>query len=264
MDSIFVACRLAVFTLLMASPAAAICPGFGPQTPRAISNAYGRNPVRFGMAPPASEMQLCNIHTHTNAEHMGPGVSIFAGDGDHGGFKCAGSNSLTDAERTRPKDSHGGFHGVEPGDTIEVHWVYSTCNVGPGKGLGACLSDGCANPQLRVESQVFLVVNDPNALNFLDFAHRGTTRNGLHQPRSLPTGTGAPVVFRGSTTGTAYDQTTCSPLQVTWSVRPRCARLDTAGAEPDARHRVDPLRSGLHRLRHLGHRRDLLDRHPRR
>ncbi|CUH76906.1 delta-class carbonic anhydrase [Tropicibacter naphthalenivorans] len=260
------ALALALGATALASPAFAICTGFGPQTPRDISNTYGRNPVTFGMAPPASSLNLCNIHTHTNAEHMGPGFSIFAGDREHGGFKCSGSNNLTEEELTRPgkpakaahgddhgddhaddghgggdshaasKDDphgggHGGFQAVEPGDTIEVHWVYSSCNIEPGKGLGACLSDGCANPQLRVESQVFLVVNDPNALDFMDFVYRGTMRNGLHQPRSLPTGTGTPVVFRGSTTGTSYDQNTCSPLQVTWSVRPRCARLDISSLD---------------------------------
>ena len=48
------------------------------------------------------------------------------------------------------------LRGVKPGDTIEVHWVYSSCDVSPGKTLGACLSDACVNPQLRVETQVFL------------------------------------------------------------------------------------------------------------
>ncbi len=248
---------------LMAGSALALCEGFGPQTPRDISNAYGRNGVRFDFAPPSSEMNLCNIHTHTNAEHMGPGFSVYAGPGEHGGFKCSGAEDLTAAELTRPGDplpasGHGNdpagdghgdsnaqvvpaatghgtdsgatgrFAGVNPGDTIEVHWVYSTCPVDPGPGLGSCLSSGCSNPQLRVESQVFLVVNDPNALDFMDFAYRSTMRNGLHQPRALPTGTGNPVVFQGSTTGPKYDAETCSPLQVTWSVRPRCARLNIA------------------------------------
>ena len=53
-----------------------------------------------------------------------------------------------------------------------------------------------------------------------------TTDGGLHQPRTLPADTGEPVVFRGSTTGPSYTQSECSPLQVTWSVRPQCSRLD--------------------------------------
>ncbi|WP_353472523.1 delta-class carbonic anhydrase [Salipiger sp. H15] len=203
----------------------ALCQGFGPQTPRDIGNPFGRNPVSFGLAPPPEEMNLCNIHTHTNAEHLGPGFSIYAGPGEHGGFKCAGSANLSPAELSRPSGP-ARFDGVEPGDTIEVHWVYSSCDVAPGPGLGSCLSDSCSNPELRVESQVFLVVNDPNALDFRDFIYLGTMRGGHYQARDLPSGTGAPVVFRGSTTGPSYSQQTCSPLQVTWSVRPRCARLD--------------------------------------
>ncbi|APZ54751.1 delta-class carbonic anhydrase [Salipiger abyssi] len=205
-----------------------ICQGFGPQTPRDISNPHGRNPARFELAPPPENLNLCNIHTHTNAEHMGPGFSIYAGAGEHGGFRCAGSARLTPAELSRPRGGARVFEGVAPGDTIEVHWVYSSCDVAPGPGLGACLSERCQNPQLRVESQVFLVVNDPNALDFRDFIYFGTMRQGLYQPRALPTGTGRPVEFRGSTTGTSYSQQVCSPLQVTWSVRPRCARLDIA------------------------------------
>lgn len=238
--------RAALFAaaLLLPAPLGALelCQGFGPQTPRNIGDGFGTNMSRFAIAPPPEEMNLCNIHTHTNAEHMGPGFAIWAGPGDHGGFKCSGSKYLSDEERgvgkhadkpvkqgkAREKADHGGgaFGGVHPGDTIEVLWVYSTCNVQPGPGLGACLSEGCANPQLRVESQVFLVVEDDvTALDFADFTHAGTRRHGRPQPRALPTGTGNPVVFRGSTTGPKYSEAICSPLQVTWSVRPRCAKL---------------------------------------
>ncbi|WP_425101271.1 delta-class carbonic anhydrase [Tropicibacter sp. S64] len=226
---------LACILALAAGPALAICLEFGPQTPRDITNRHGTNESRFNLAPPHQEMNLCNIHTHTNAEHMGPGFSIYAGPGEHGGFKCAGSNDLTAEELTRPHGTghgeHSTFHGVEPGDTIEVHWVYSSCPVQPGPTLGSCMSASCSNPQLRVESQVFLVVNDPNALDFRDFDYRGTRRAGLYQAHSLPTGTGNPVVFRGSTTGPSYDEQTCSPMQVTWSVRPRCARLDISSLD---------------------------------
>ena len=107
-----------------------------------------------------------------------------------------------------------------------MHWVHSSCDVSPGKGLGSCLSEKCSNPELRVETQVFLVVNDKSALDFADFAYAGNIQNGLHQPKSLPVDTGTPVVFAGSTTGPKYTQSKCSPLQVTWSVRPQCAKID--------------------------------------
>ncbi|MEM7525335.1 MAG: delta-class carbonic anhydrase [Pseudomonadota bacterium] len=205
--------------------AAQVCQGYGPQTPRDISSLAGANERLFALAPSSAKMNLCNIHTHTNAEHKGPGFSIFAGAGANGGYQCGGADGLTEAELTDPAGDDGAFKGAKPGETIEVHWVFSSCDVAPGEGLGACLSDQCANPQLRVEAQVFLVVNDPDAADFSDYAYRGEAVGGLHQPKALPFG-GEPVVFAGSTTGPSYTEAKCSPLQVTWSVRPNCARVD--------------------------------------
>lgn len=220
-----------IFALLVASclstgtaAAETLCTGYGPQTPRDISNKAGTNARTFTLAPDVSEMNLCDIHTHTNAEHKGPGFTVFAGKGEYGGFKCNETDRLTEAELKDPGEL--AYHGVKPGDTIEVHWVYTSCEAGPGPGLGSCLTDACANPQLRVESQVFLVVNDPKALDFMDFAYGGNIVNGFYQAKALPTGTGEPVRFAGSTTGPSYTQEVCSPLQVTWSVRPQCAKLD--------------------------------------
>ena len=217
----------AVFAL-MAGPALAqdMCKGFGPQTPRDITATAGENTQAIAMAPAPTQMNLCNIHTHTNAEHKGPGFAISAGSGEHGGWKCNETDNLTEAELKDPADGHGAFHGIKPGDTIEVHWVHTSCNVPPGAGLNSCLSSACVNPQLRVEAQVFLVVNDPGALDFADFSYAGNVVNGLHQPKSLPTGSGEPVVFAGSTTGPKFTQSACSPFQVTWSVRPNCLKVD--------------------------------------
>lgn len=206
---------------------AAICEGFGPQTPRDITSTVGTNPVEFALAPDPSEMNLCNIHTHTNAEHKGPDFSVFVNDSDYGGYACNDTENLTEAELVDPFNGEGAFGRVAPGDTIEVHWVFSSCDIQPGEGLGSCLSETCENPLLRVEAQTFLVVNDPDALDFTQFDYAGSANEaGLHQPAMLPTGTGEPVLFRGSTTGPSYTQQTCSPLQVTWNVRPQCARVD--------------------------------------
>ena len=71
-----------------------------------------------------------------------------------------------------------------------------------------------------------MVVNDSNALDFMDLAYQGNMVEGLHQPRSLPMSTGTPVEFLGSTTGPSYTQEVCSPAQVIWSVRPQCEKLD--------------------------------------
>lgn len=203
-----------------------VCQGYGPQTPRDISSLIGTNKRMFTLAPASTNMNLCNIHTHTNAEHKGPDFSVFVGNSDNGGYQCNDSASLTEEELTDPTNGQGAFKGVKPGDTIEVHWVHTSCDIQPGEGLGSCLSDSCANPELRVEAQAFLVVNDPTALNFLDYSYDNTVVNGYHQPKALPTDTGEPVVFAGSTTGPSYTEAKCSPLQVTWSVRPKCARVD--------------------------------------
>jgi len=209
----------------------AICSGYGPQTPRDIDSNNGKNNRVFAMAPSYSQMNLCNIHFHENAEHKAKDYSIYAGEGHAGydsGYKCNMGKSLSKAElATLEKPACKSEHGdLQPGDTIEVHWVHSSADVKPGKTLGACLSDKNSNPDLRVEAQVFILVNDKNALNFNDMGYGGNIRSGFHQAKSIPGNTGKPVVFTGSTTGPSYSDSTCSPLQVTWSVRQQCAKLD--------------------------------------
>jgi hypothetical protein len=205
------------------------CTSAGPQTPRDISFTAGTNPDMFMMAPATTEMNLCNIHTHTNAEHKGPGFSLEVGTGEYDGYQCNDTPNLTEAELA-PYEGLD-FGKVKPGDTIEVHWVHTTCDIEPGEGLGSCLSDTCEDPLLRVEAQTFLVVNDRDAADFMDFAEV-VQAGGKFQPAAIPTGTGEPVVFRGSTTGPSYDaQGVCSPLRVTWSVRPECTKLDIASLD---------------------------------
>ncbi len=214
-------------TVQVAAKTANLCTDMGPQTPRDISSLTGLNMTKFKMAPASTEMNLCNIHTHTNAEHKGPGFSVFVNDTASGGYACNDASSLSETELMDPYEGKGAYKGVKPGDTIEVHWVHTSCDIQPGEGLGSCLSDTCTDPLLRVEAQVFLVVNDPvNALDFTTMDYKGKAASGFHQAGMIPSDTGAPVVFRGSTTGPSYDQSTCSPLSVTWSVRPNCARVD--------------------------------------
>lgn len=219
----------AVVMLGSAANAQDICKGFGPQTPRDISSPAGANPLTFEAAPAASSMNLCNIHFHAQAEHKGPGFAVFAGATDDGGYRCNGTDALTAAEKAA-FDGHR-CHGVKPGDTVEVHWVHTSCDADPGPSLGACVTPACANPQLRVETAVFLVVNDRAATQFQDFAYDGNVVGGLHQARALPSGQGVPVTFGGSTTGTKYTQEKCSPYQVSWSVRPQCQKLDIASLD---------------------------------
>lgn len=206
-----------------------LCTGFGPQTPRDIDSATGENTRAFSLSPDYQQMNLCNIHLHKNAEHKAKDFSVFAGEGHEGfnsGYKSDMKLSKAEsAPLAKPacKSDHG---ELQPGDTIEVHWVHSSADVKPGKTLGACLSEKISNPDLRVEAQVFILVNDTGALNFNDMGYGGNIANGFHQAKLIPNNTGKPVLFAGSTTGPKYSDSTCSPLQVTWSVRPKVAKLD--------------------------------------
>ena len=204
-----------------------VCVGYAGQTPRDIDSRIGTNAVKFQLAPSFSQMNLCNIHFHANAEHKAKDFSIYAGDGLDGygsGYQCGISKSLTKSEMKKPQSNI--CKGLAPGDTIEVHWVHTSCDVSPGPGLGSCLSDACANPDLRVETQVFTLVNDNSALDFDDLRYAKEKVDGFHQVKSIPNNTGTPVEFMGSTTGPSYSEQKCSALQVTWSVRPQCAKLD--------------------------------------
>jgi len=202
--------------------------GFGPQSPRDIDSIVGKNERLFGTAPASTNMNLCNIHFHKNAEHKGGEFTTYAGNGDgHGyqsGYKFSGSLSTSELTPTK-FDACPSKHGsLVSGDTIEVHYVHSTAKVAPGATLGACLSDAIKNPQLRVETQVYVLVNDKNALDFNSLTKHGQS-NGLYQPLNIPTNTGTPVQYAGSTTGPGYNEKG-SPFQVSWSVRPKVAKVD--------------------------------------
>ena len=116
--------------------------------------------------------------------------------------------------------------GLKPGDTIEVHYVHSTAKIKPGPTLNACLSDAINNPQLRVETQVYVLVNDKDAGDFIELTKHGE-KNGLDQALHIPDDTGTPVQYAGSTTGPGYNEKG-SPFQVSWSVRPKVAKVNIA------------------------------------
>ena len=202
--------------------------GFGPQSPRDIDAVTGSNSRTFNAAPASSKMNLCDIHFHKNAEHKGGEFASYAGNGDgHGfqsGYKYSGTLSaaeLTPAQQEVCPSKHG---ALSVGDTIEVHYVHSTAQVSPGPTLGSCLNDAINNPQLRVETQVYVLVNDKQSLDFGDLTKHGQ-KNGLHQALNIPDNTGEPVQYAGSTTGPGYNET-ASPLQVSWSVRPNVAKVN--------------------------------------
>jgi len=202
--------------------------GFGPQSPRDIDSNMGSNERSFATAPVYTKMNLCNIHFHKNAEHQGGEFRKHAGNIDGHGYQSGYiySNNL-EANELKPTNSEicpSKHSRLIPGDTIEVHYVHSTAQVQPGPTLGSCLTDAIKNPQLRVETQVYVVVNDDKALDFSQLTKHGK-QNALFQAVNIPTNTGAAVQYAGSTTGPSYNEKG-SPLQVTWSVRPKVAKVN--------------------------------------
>lgn len=207
--------------------------GFGPQSPRDIDTVEGENPIEFADAPHYSVMNLCNIHFHESAEHKGGEFTLYAGDGDghgyHSGYKYNGTLSKEELKPYGKKVCASSHDFLEPGDTIEVHYVYSSATVNPGPTLNACVSEAVKNPQLRVEAQVFVVVNDDKALDFRELA-KVEKINGYYQAVNLPNNSGKPVVYDGSTTGPKYNEHG-SPYQVTWSVRPKVLKVNIASLD---------------------------------
>lgn len=202
--------------------------GFGPQSPRDIDSLSGKNTVMFDAAPRFTEMNLCNIHFHKNAEHKGGEFTKYAGNGDgegnHSGYQYAGTLSEDEMKPVK-KDICPSEHGsLYPGDTVEIHYVYSTAKIKPGPTLNSCFNDAIVNPQLRVEAQVFVLVNDDSALDFMSLT-KHSLKDGLYQADNIPNNTGAPIEYEGSTTGPGYNESG-SPYQVTWGVRPKVAKVN--------------------------------------
>lgn len=203
--------------------------GVGPQSPRDIDSGAGANARVFGVAPDHRQMNLCNIHFHESAEHKGGQFTLYAGNGDGegygSGYKFAGS--LSEAE-TQPIDEKVGEteHGdLVPGDTIEIHYVYSSADVSPGHSLASCVTEAIANPALRVEAVVGVLVSEGGE----DFTHMTELEviNGYHQAPNLPDNLGQAVEYNGSTTGPGYNET-ASPYHVTWNVRPDVVKIGIA------------------------------------
>jgi len=202
--------------------------GFGPQAPRDIEVMDGTNMRTFEAAPSYTKMNICNIHFHEGAEHRGGEFTTYIGNGDGKGYGTgyAYNGTLTEAELAPISAAVGANdHGdLQPGDTIETHFVHTTAQVVPGPTLGSCLSDSIMNPQLRVETIVMVLVNDENAADFVELATVEQV-DGLYQAVNFNDNLGEAVQYAGSTTGPSYNEKG-SPLQVSWSVRPQVLKVD--------------------------------------
>ncbi len=197
------------------------CEKAGPQAPRDITKLEGSNPNNFTAAPPASELNLCNIHFHRFAEHRASGYTDLAGKGKHRGYVCNGKTpTMTEASETEAQSKTApSCKGISNGDTVEVHWVYTSCDVKPGPTLGSCLTPTCTDPLLRVEARVFYLTDDKDAGDFAKFTDH---KSGKVSP---PPAT-KPVQYLGATTGNKYNDNSCSPFKVTWRVSSQCTPLN--------------------------------------
>ncbi|CAH9049866.1 hypothetical protein PSECIP111951_00059 [Pseudoalteromonas holothuriae] len=198
---------------------------FGPQSPRDIDVDNGKNPVIFSKAPPSSVLNLCNIHFHKNAEHRGGEFTKPVNSSvNEAGFLYTGQLNKSELMPYEQPVCKAKGSGLKSGDTIELHYVYSTAPVKPGETLGACLTEHINNPQLRVEAQVMVLTNDGNGQNFNTLAEFEKV-NGYYQAVNLSDTTSKPVEYTGSTTGPSYNDKG-SPFKVTWSVRPKVLKTD--------------------------------------
>ncbi len=206
----------------------------GPQSPRDINRKGGENKTAFSVAKSWGDMQLCNAHFHKNAEHRGAGfMKVAATSGHH----CSADVPLP--YRTPVAHAPNGVCGnsVKPGDTIEMHFVFTSCNdAKPGPTLGACSTKACSNPSLRVEARVFVLVNNRARAgsavveNVSKFGSLFGSNKAL-PPVVVPAARRA-VQYQGSTTNTGFDnRSTCSPDHVTWHVDQACHLLDIHSLE---------------------------------
>ncbi|WP_127471045.1 delta-class carbonic anhydrase [Thiomicrorhabdus aquaedulcis] len=202
--------------------------GYGPQAPRDLDAKAGNNARIFNEAPAYTQMNLCDIHFHENAEHKGGEFTTYAGNGDgngyNSGFKYNGTLTTAESKPLSAEVCKGKHGGLQVGDTIEIHYVHSTALAKPAPTLGSCLSETDINPQLRVEGQVFVLVNDSKALDFMKLTEIGM-KNGYHQALNIPNDMGTPIRYAGSTTGPTYNEKG-SLMQVSWSVRPKVAKVN--------------------------------------
>lgn len=202
--------------------------GSGPQSPRDLSLHKGKNLRVFGYAPEREKLNLCNIHLHENAEHRGGQFTTFAGNGDgHGngsGFKYDGKLTAPELEPLGYPVGASEEGDLVPGDTVEVHFVYTSADTKPGVTLGSCFTESAKNPQLRVEAVIAVLVNDPNAASMSRLAEINRVAS-YYQATNLPNHLGRPIRYIGSTTGPNYNEV-ASPFQVTWSVRPKVLKVD--------------------------------------
>jgi len=204
----------------------------GAQSPRDINSKSGKNTKSTITAPAYSKMNLCDIHFHKGTEHKGGEFTTYRGNGNGEGYGSGYkyNGTLTKKELT-PYTIENAHNPLHSGDTIEVHYVYSSNPKATlGHGLGTCLTGINypieAQPLLRVEARVYVLVNDGNGKDFTKITAISKSGNQA----SLPVLDDKAVEYEGSTTGPGYNEKV-SPYQVTWRVHPKVQKLNIKTVE---------------------------------
>lgn len=213
----------------------------------------------------SKHLPLTNVHFHLGAEHKsveyGNGTDSAAWDakpsGPRPGFMCS-SKGAPSSELKPYKFKHCGEH-VEVGKSYEIHYVHSSAGYSrkeelsrkqnPAHALrdglhGAANGHGQLNPMIVVNAQVVLLTNGGED-DFQIKAHDWTpTRRSS-------------VMYPGSTTGTSYNNTICSPYTCTWHVDKKCYKITAASFDNFCRELLDS--SEVHDATHAHGSRMLVD-----
>lgn len=206
------------------------CDFAGPQSPRDVTGVDGSNPYKVeGLQRTTSTegMRICNVHFHRFAEHRSEGQ--YDVDKGREGWACRSAGASSGDGQAAP-DENGGLDEQAPahdGDTVEVHWAYTTCpqqlideqiaaalekDPKAITGLAPC---ACPGAEIVFEARIFRISKD-SGLDTLS--------------NTPPPPTGELARYFGSTTGAVYNGT-CSPIQSGWRVDRSCGELKLSALE---------------------------------
>jgi len=231
------------------------CAQAGPQAPRDLTTAGRATSPMYGKKnskaivltdTQAHKLPQTNIHFHYGAEHKSDAYNVGT---DSAAFDAAGGRraakprpgwmcsetGLTTAQKTAYTFQHCTGE-MKVGKTYEVHYVHSSAAPGTdgspqlSDGLGAAAGGGLlANPTVAVEAMVYQIVNDAafDQAN-LTYGWDTVTHSNANS-----------VMYPGSTTGTSYDNTYCSPYTISWHVDLRCHKVSAKSFDAMCKYMKD-------------------------
>jgi len=214
-----------------------LCSIAEPQAPRdLLDGAPGEKIPKAATlnAAQADFLPLTNIHFHLGAEHRakeyqdGKYSEEYDADpnapGIRPGWECV-SNDI-EQRRLEPYEFQYCKSDVSVGRSYEVHYVHSSAGFSEGEldgvdtpaiddGLGGAANGrGILNPMIVVEAVVYQIVRGGEKYHLDAF-------NGWNSVANRSTA----LMYQGSTTGTSYNNTVCSPFSITWHVDRTCHRI---------------------------------------